>query len=846
MQTTIDNGTAKTASRYVKCLALFIGLTLVLVDNVHAEIRMTNVPVWTSGLGSGACGVAWTDLNADGWLDLFLSNGSDAASQFNYIYFNQGGSLASMPGWQSTDACTSGLPYVGDVNNDGYPDVAVSSMLTPASVLYYNGPGGLATTPGWYSEPPSTFNCVMGDPDGDGDLDLAFAQGRFADESLEQSAMYLNNAGVFGSTPFWETDSAYYGVEIAFGDVDLDGDLDLALTGKQMGLAVFYNIDGALETTPSFHTTATIGGRSLAFGDVNGDGYPDLAMARVGWPTFTGGEFQLFMNQGGSLEATPSWTSSVHESSAVAWGDMDGDGDLDLVAGSWYSVLGIYENVGGVLSINFAWRMNHSSGDWWINSVAVADYDEDGLIDTVESRAGDGATKLIKLNHQPIHELAALEIDGAPIPLSQYCYDMVDGWISLAAAPAPGELLTISYTFSNDLDLAVAYTGAGKVSVFENRLIDDPDLVNVLLLPGYQLGANWDINNSTYNIREQLEGFGWNITTAWILPAVPRCAYSISVGLDYYPSDLLVTEVENITDYDVLCLLPNASFSQYLYDYSPEAVALVREAADSGLIVAAWCKAVRILAAADVIDGLQVTGHADMQAAYEAAGATYMGSNHPPIVQGNIVTSVRSNYYRTEMCEAMRNAFPPELSQVQFSPLQPLDVDSVCVTAYAADFAGMDSVALMVDTGNGFTPMLMQDDGSHGDGGANDSTFGAYIPPVTGGKLVSFYVRVVDGVGISCIDPTDAPSSVYSFTPTTCCGRFTGGYTGNCNCGEDGLITLNDITTAIDHVYLTKQDLCCPANGNTNGSTDGLITLNDITTLINHVYITKEPTAECP
>jgi hypothetical protein len=79
-----------------------------------------------------------------------------------------------------------------------------------------------------------------------------------------------------------------------------------------------------------------------------------------------------------------------------------------------------------------------------------------------------------------------------------------------------------------------------------------------------------------------------------------------------------------------------------------------------------------------------------------------------------------------------------------------------------------------------------------------------------------------------------------------CCGLYTGGYTGNCNCSTDGLITLNDITLLIDNVYITKAALCCPENGNTNGSTDGLVTLNDITVLIDHVYITKGPTAPCP
>jgi hypothetical protein len=44
----------------------------------------------------------------------------------------------------------------------------------------------------------------------------------------------------------------------------------------------------------------------------------------------------------------------------------------------------------------------------------------------------------------------------------------------------------------------------------------------------------------------------------------------------------------------------------------------------------------------------------------------------------------------------------------------------------------------------------------------------------------------------------------------------------------------------------SKQALCCEKKGNVNGSSDGLMTLDDITDLIDHVYITKHPTAACP
>ncbi len=80
-----------------------------------------------------------------------------------------------------------------------------------------------------------------------------------------------------------------------------------------------------------------------------------------------------------------------------------------------------------------------------------------------------------------------------------------------------------------------------------------------------------------------------------------------------------------------------------------------------------------------------------------------------------------------------------------------------------------------------------------------------------------------------------------------CCGQFTNplGITGNCNCSEDGKITLSDITIVIDRVYVSKEPLCCEATGNTNGDAECKITLSDITILIDAVYVSKELPEEC-
>ena len=78
---------------------------------------------------------------------------------------------------------------------------------------------------------------------------------------------------------------------------------------------------------------------------------------------------------------------------------------------------------------------------------------------------------------------------------------------------------------------------------------------------------------------------------------------------------------------------------------------------------------------------------------------------------------------------------------------------------------------------------------------------------------------------------------------TSCCGAYTGGYTGNTDCSTDGAMNLQDITRLIDRIYLSKATLCCEKNGDTNG--DGTMSLQDVTRLIDHVYLSKNPTATC-
>jgi hypothetical protein len=442
---------------------IMLVMLLTIFDLLFSDINISSNPIWQADYGNIPTGAGWGDIDGDGWHDLVITNGCDYAFVSNHIYFNNGGTIATTPAWVSLDQEPSDNVCLVDLDHDNDLDLVVAQLgYTPSGcpplphVAYYNY-GGLSTLPDWYSQPGNSFSCAIGDPDGDGDHDVAFAQGDHLTGSLQKVVMYRNNDGLFDDLPYWESDSVYYSVEAAFVDIDMDGDHDLAIGGPNVHVALFFNNAGILETTPSWQTHAIVGARQMDFGDVDGDGDQDLAVAGIN------GVFYLFENAGGTLDTLPSWSSAnYNQPSCVCWADVDDDGDLDLAAGAWYSPVGIFENTNGILSSTYIWAY---AGGGFLQQVAWGDFDEDGLIATEQTFVGDGTRKLFYLSARPVHEISAITIDNNPVPIDQYCYDPAQSWISFSTPPYAGDTLSIQYVFSQDLDLAV--TG-NRAMIFEN------------------------------------------------------------------------------------------------------------------------------------------------------------------------------------------------------------------------------------------------------------------------------------------------------------------------------------------------------------------------------------------
>ena len=108
--------------------------------------------------------------------------------------------------------------------------------------------------------------------------------------------------------------------------------------------------------------------------------------------------------------------------------------------------------------------------------------------------------------------------------------------------------------------------------------------------------------------------------------------------------------------------------------------------------------------------------------------------------------------------------------------------------------------------------------------------------------LFSFDIHVYDQVN----GYSDQVSFSIRVNRYLCCGKYTGGITGNADCDTDGKINLPDITALIDRVYITMENLCCEENGNVDGDAQGKINLTDITRLISYVYLSGTPMASCP
>ena len=223
----------------------------------------------------------------------------------------------------------------GDIDNDGDLDVVmvgVSEDSTPISRIYTND-GNFTFSLKQNLLGVASGDVAFGDIDNDGDLDILLSGSPSG--VTRTSKTYIND----GDGNYTEKSNPLQGVyscAVAFGDIDNDGDLDILLSGSEGGIprAKTYINDGNGNYTEKSNSIIAVIDTSVAFGDIDNDNDLDILITGrdAGHTIIT----KTYINDGNG-----NYTEKTNPLQGVfggngKFGDIDNDGDLDIMVTGYY------------------------------------------------------------------------------------------------------------------------------------------------------------------------------------------------------------------------------------------------------------------------------------------------------------------------------------------------------------------------------------------------------------------------------------------------------------------------------------------------------------------------------
>ncbi len=336
--------------------------------------------------------VGWGDYDNDGRLDILLSGSTGFTNKTSEIWRNTGAGFVNINAGLTN--VLAGAAAWGDFNNDNFLDIFLAGSRSVSS-------GGepslqigqfLRNTNGaftFFTNGPSAFL----EPAKWGD----YNNDGLIDLLVGRGSLMRNTGAGFTNTDILPP--VLRGA-VAWGDYDNDGRLDFALMGRFSSGPL---VSGVWRNTGNGFTNINAGlpglsDGAMAWGDYDNDGRLDLLLAGSTLTFLRNPITQIWRNTGSGFTNINAGLPGVMLGS-VAWGDLDNDGRIDLALTGATSANTVPTNF-----VSQLWR-NTGSGFTKLedlipvaaSSVALADYDNDGRLDILLT----GATSFIASNGLP-------------------------------------------------------------------------------------------------------------------------------------------------------------------------------------------------------------------------------------------------------------------------------------------------------------------------------------------------------------------------------------------------------------------------------------------------------------
>lgn len=327
------------------------------------------------------------DLDGDGDLDVIIGGNSPASGSIQ-LGINDGTGLFTdlqVP----LGGGTLGIA-VADVDGDGDLDIVAprygGSSPLESQILVNDGQANFNLVSSLEGTTRDVYDVAAGDINGDGDVDLVSCPVLGTAVRVWEGSL----SGTWGSAGFQQQSELTPAIttdRVCVADFDGDGDLDTLSASQHSSNLVFLN-DGSGSLTLHQTLVSTSGAYDAITGDLDGDGDVDIVTLQTGgtqvWRNDGTG---TFTDTGQSLGASAFWAG------VAALGDADGDGDLDLFtvtlqprlwrnngSGVFTEVVGAFVATGGSPA-----------------GIRIGDLDRDGDLDVVLRRQS-GLTTRIFLN----------------------------------------------------------------------------------------------------------------------------------------------------------------------------------------------------------------------------------------------------------------------------------------------------------------------------------------------------------------------------------------------------------------------------------------------------------------